>query len=216
MLCVTACGVSGVNRKISFCCNVPWSASLSEGASPCALSLPVPSSWGWRGQRVGNVVFYLEVRISQALTTLTIVKQVKVCCLGIRSSEFLFLPDLRDVSFGCCNPMVAWWLRAFDSPQPIAVPSAVFFLVLNEDFLQSSYLCSSLKWGEGASQIITRVISVMNEVVLIARKPRELVAQQYVCFTRLLFVAMVIKVCCCSCTVCCLFGKLSSTAIKSI
>lgn len=38
--------------------------------------------------------------------------------------------------------------------------------------MQSLYLCSSLKRGEGAAQIVTRLISVMNKAVLIARRTR--------------------------------------------
>lgn len=76
--------------------------------------------------------------------------------------------------------------QSFDFTQPIAVSSHALV-----HFLRSSYLCSSLKWGEEASQIIMRMILVMNEAVLIARNTQERVAQQYVCFLRLLSAALV-------------------------
>lgn len=70
--------------------------------------------------------------------------------------SLLLLKSILDVSisarsqrcdFSFCRLMSDPMAQSFDLTQPITIPSHALV-----HFLQSSYLCSSLKWGEEASQ----------------------------------------------------------------
>lgn len=136
-------------------CTIP-NLLLRVKAHPCFPRVsPDSHSWGLEG-RAGEERGLFSQRLErhklglcQVLLIPATVKCMKVCCFQRASSMFLFLPDLRGVILASAAP---WFMsdpmaQSFDLTQPITVPSHALV-----HFLQSSYLCSSLKWGEEASQ----------------------------------------------------------------
>lgn len=155
-LCVTVCAVWAEWRErlhVAMYHSQPPPASEGTSLLPSCLSrFPQLGLEGRAGEERGLFSQRLErhkLGLCQVLLIPATVKCMKVCCFWRASSMFLFLPDLRGVILASAAP----WLmsdpmaQSFDLTQPITVPSHALV-----HFLQSSYLCSSLKWGEEASQ----------------------------------------------------------------
>lgn len=143
LLCVTVCSESWVKGKAS-CCSVPFPTSPLKHIPVSLVLLLIPELGleGRAGEQRG--LFYPK----PALLTPTTVKCIKVCCFWITSSVFLFLPE---VGFWLLQLPGGPMLRVLTQPMPWSTV-----------FLQFLYLCCSLQWREGASQISMRMALVIN------------------------------------------------------
>jgi len=166
-----------VSRKTCRCCSAPSSASICEGASRLAL----PCSWcpaaGVRAESVGGTrpVFQrleksgsLDSRRGKEHESLLLTNNILSVSVSAGSQRC-------DFGGRCCNPVMAWWLRAFDFTQPSSVPrpylslpcpSAVFIPLLLPETGRRGF--PSHPRGAFSS-----------EWSCIARRTQELVAQQY-------------------------------------
>lgn len=195
-LCVTVCAVWAEWRErlhVAMYHSQPPPASEGTSLLPSCLSqFPQLGLEGRAGEERGLFSQRLErhkLGLCQVLLIPATVKCMKVCCFQRASSMFLFLPDLRGVIFSFCSPLTLVWPHgselwphsAHHCPLPCLGPLfAVFIPVLFPEMGRGSF-----------PVIIMRIILVVNEAVLIARNTQEWVAQQYVCFLRLLSAALV-------------------------
>lgn len=189
-LCVTVCAVWAERReRLHVAMYHSQPPPVSEGTSLLPLCLSRFPQLGLEG-RAGEECGLFSQRLDMPSSFDSSHSKVH--------ESLLLLKSILDVSisaryqrcgFSFCSPLIPVWPHgselwphlAHHCPLPCLGPLfAVFIPVLFPEMGRGSFPI-----------IIMRMILVVNEAVLIARNTQEWVAQQYVCFLRLLSAALV-------------------------